>query len=61
MEIKIGNFEISKEETKKYEKIIKKKIVIVEQNLIDESENFIQFDLLIYVFKVKNPTNFRNM
>jgi hypothetical protein len=25
MEIKIGNFEISKEETKKYEKIIKKR------------------------------------
>ena len=42
-------------------RLLKKEIVIVEQNLIDESENFIQFDLLIYVFKVKNTTNFRNM
>ena len=42
-------------------RLLKKEIVIVEQNLIDESENFIQFDLLIYVFEVKNPTNFRNM
>ncbi len=64
MEIKLGYFEVSEEETKKKDvrKLLKKQIIIEDQDLIDESENFIQIASVdLSLQGLKYGANYRNM
>ena len=64
MEIKLGYFEISEEEKKKKDvrRLLKKEIIIEDQDLIDESENFIQIASVdLSLQGLKYGTNYRNM
>lgn len=64
MEIRLGHFEISEEETKKHDvkKLLRKEIIIEDPDVYDEREKFIQFASVdLSLQGLKYGTNYRNM